>query len=81
MTADPERPTGLFLCTGNSARSRMAGAVLRDPAGDRFNAASAGLVPKVINALTPRVLEEAGLSTSSLHSKPSSQVLGKVSAR
>ena len=40
------KPRVLFLCTVNSARSRMAEAFLRAYAGDHFEVHSAGLEPK-----------------------------------
>jgi len=68
----------LFLCTGNSARSQMAEALLRHYGGDRFEAYSAGLEPKGIHPLTRRVLEELGLDISNQYSKHLSTYLGKV---
>lgn len=54
----------LFVCTGNSARSQMAEALLRKYAGSRYEAHSAGLEAQGINPYTIRVLEEIGVDTS-----------------
>jgi arsenate reductase (thioredoxin) len=72
------KPNVLFLCTGNSCRSIMAEALLRDIAGDRFNAFSAGTNPKGVNPLTEQVLGEAGIDTADLRSKHVSEFLGKM---
>ncbi len=58
------KPRVLFLCTGNSARSQMAEALLRKHAGDHFAVYSAGIDPQGINPYTVRVLEEIGIDTS-----------------
>ncbi len=68
----------LFLCTGNSARSQMAEAFLRQYAGDRFEVYSAGLEPKGIHPFTRQVLAEVGLDISGQTSKDLGQFLGKV---
>jgi arsenate reductase (thioredoxin) len=59
----------LFLCTGNSARSQMAEAFLRQYGGERFEAHSAGLEPKGLNPLTVKVMSEVGMDLSSHTSK------------
>jgi arsenate reductase len=68
----------LFLCTGNSARSQMAEAILRIRAGDDFEVYSAGLEPKGINPYTVRVMEEAGIDISGQRSKDVMEYLGRV---
>jgi arsenate reductase len=60
----------LFLCTGNSARSIIAEAVLNSEGGGRFRAFSAGSQPKgAVNPFTLDVLAEAGYPVEGLHSK------------
>ena len=68
----------LFLCTGNSARSQMAEALLRQHAGDRFEVHSAGLEPKGINPYTVRVMDEIGVDLSGHRSKDVMEYLGRV---
>jgi arsenate reductase len=68
----------LFLCSGNSARSQMAEAFLRQHAGDRFEVYSAGLEPRPINPFTFRVMEERGISMAGHHAKDIAQFVGQV---
>ena len=57
-----KRRTVLVLCTGNSARSQMAEALLRKYAGDRMDVYSAGTDPApAINPLTYKAMAEIGL--------------------
>ena len=73
-----ERPIRvLFVCTGNSARSVMAEALLRHHGGDRFDVYSAGTIPKGINPLTLRVLADAGIDASGARSKSVDEFLGQ----
>ncbi len=51
----------LFLCTGNSARSQMAEALLRRRAGEGVAVASAGTDPVAVHPLTIAVLAERGI--------------------
>jgi len=75
------KPAVLFLCTGNSARSQMAEALLRRHAGEVFDVYSAGTEPKGVNPLTVQVLDEIGLPTDGLRSKGVTEFLGKVPVR
>jgi arsenate reductase (thioredoxin) len=75
---DDRRPIRvLFVCTGNSARSIMAEALLRRHGGDRFEVFSAGTEPRGVNQLTLRVLDEVGIDASWARSKSVDEFLGQ----
>ena len=60
----------LFLCTGNSARSIMAEAILNKTGGGKFRAYSAGSQPKgAVNPNTIQLLKRLGYDTSGFRSK------------
>lgn len=67
----------LFLCTGNSARSQMAEALLRTYGGTDFEVASAGTDPMGLNPLTVEVMAEAGIDVSKQQSKSLDRFLGQ----
>ena len=67
----------LFLCSGNSARSVIAEALLRQIGGAGFEAYSAGTHPKGINPYTERALEQAGLTLDGFRSKNVAEFVGQ----
>jgi arsenate reductase (thioredoxin) len=60
----------LFLCTGNSARSVIAEAILQRIGGGKFNAFSAGSMPKgEVHPETIRLLQRLNYKTDAFRSK------------
>ena len=67
----------IFVCTGNSARSQMAEALLRREGGGRFEAVSAGVDPKGVHPLTIRALDHVGIDIRGARSKSVLEYLGQ----
>jgi protein-tyrosine-phosphatase len=76
----PDRPLhALFICTGNSARSIIAEALLRDLGQGRFVAHSAGTRPGAApNPLALKVLAQARHATAALRSKSLTEFQGEA---
>ena len=71
--------TFLVLCTGNSCRSQMAEAFLRDRLGDRMPVASAGTEPaEAVHPLAIQVMAEKGLDLRGHRPKDLREFLGKT---
>lgn len=67
----------LFICTGNSARSIFAESLLRQIAGDRFNAFSAGTRPSsALNPFALQVLEDKGHDITPLRARNTAEFTG-----
>jgi len=67
----------LFVCTGNSARSQLAEALLGDFGGADFAAFSAGTNPGVVNPFAVQALAEIGIDWSGARSKSVTEFLGR----
>ncbi|WP_350432048.1 metalloregulator ArsR/SmtB family transcription factor [Shewanella sp. H8] len=59
----------LFLCTGNSARSQMAEALLRSKAAEQFEVFSAGTEPEQVDPRAIDAIQKFGVDASHLLSK------------
>jgi protein-tyrosine-phosphatase len=59
----------LFLCTGNSARSQMAEALVQHLAGEAITAASAGSHPKSLHPNAVRAMLEYGIDITGRQAK------------
>ncbi len=67
----------LFICTGNSARSIFAEAIMRHEAGDRFAVYSAGTKPQSeLNPFAVEMLQQKGHDVSLLRAKNISEFQG-----
>ena len=67
----------LFVCTGNSARSQMAEAILRREGGGDFETFSAGVDPRPVHPLTIRALAEIGIDISEARSKTTDEFINQ----
>jgi arsenate reductase len=68
------RPSILFLCVANSARSQMAEGLARQLFGDRAQIQSAGSEPSRVNPYAIEVMQEIGADLSS-HTSRSVQTI------
>lgn len=73
-TQQPKRPSVLFLCTANSARSIMAEGIFRHLAQNDFHVMSAGTEPAAAEPEALVALEAQGIPTDSLYSKSLNEV-------
>jgi ArsR family transcriptional regulator, arsenate/arsenite/antimonite-responsive transcriptional repressor / arsenate reductase (thioredoxin) len=67
----------LFACTGNSARSQIAEALLKERAGAAVHVVSAGSAPKPVHPYAVAVLAEVGIDISSWRSKRLTEFAGQ----
>jgi thioredoxin type arsenate reductase len=67
----------IFVCTGNSARSQMAEALLRHDGGNRFEVVSAGVSPRGVHPLAVAAMTKVGIDISDAKSKSVGQFLGQ----
>ena len=74
----PKRPQRvLFLCTGNSARSQIAEALIAQMSDDAIEAESAGSHPKALHANAVRVMKRRGVDISTNRTKHVDEFAGQ----
>jgi protein-tyrosine-phosphatase len=67
----------LFLCTGNSARSQMAEALMQQMSHGTIEAASAGINPKPLHPNAVRVMSKRGVDISGNRTKHLNEFLSR----
>ncbi len=67
----------LFLCTGNSARSQIAEALLEQQSGGAVDGESAGSSPKVLHPNAVRVMRKRGIDISHNRTKHLDEFVGR----
>ena len=77
VSVHPDPIRVLFVCSGNSARSQIAEALLRDIGGSDFEVHSAGTEPRGMNPNTLRVLDDIGIDWSAARSKSVTEFVGQ----
>jgi protein-tyrosine-phosphatase/DNA-binding transcriptional ArsR family regulator len=70
-------PRVLFLCTGNSARSQIAEALMEQVSGGAIGAASAGSDPRPLHRNAVRVLKKRGIDISGNRTKHLDELLAQ----
>lgn len=75
---DGNKKRVLFLCTGNSARSQIAEALLKHRAGEEFDVYSAGTKPENVDERAIEALNQFGIETGELTSKNITEFAGKA---
>jgi len=78
---EPEKPSVLFLCTGNSCRSQMAEGWARRLLGDAIEPYSAGVAPKGLDPRAVAVMAEVGVDLTGQSSKHVDELLRRLAER
>lgn len=67
----------LFLCTGNSARSQLAQALLTHRASEYFDVMSAGTHPETVDSRAIKALSDLGINAQGLYAKSFDEIAGQ----